>query len=105
MESANPISFEIKGQILYNTDEKKLTRNVTEININGQKVESNNNKSLLDVAKEEIVKTIAELKNLSKQMGGYSYPKNSTEYKKQKQNIKTKTLRFKSRPNNKTYKK
>ena len=99
IEFENKIVFEIKGELIY--DGIRLTRNFTEI-----KIDDDSSSKGMSQAKLLIANKIKGFKNKSSgQNGGYNCPKNSTEYKKQKQIMRTKTLRFKSTPNNKTYKK
>jgi hypothetical protein len=100
------IPFTIEGTITYDNNANKIIRNITTINVHGK---SYNNEGFA-TAKIEMAKEIAKLKaklgkSGGKKSGGHGYAKNSTEYKKQKEILKTKTLRFKSTSNNKTHKK
>jgi len=101
MSTGEEIKFTITGNITY--DNGKITRNIKSITL------TNDNKSYNDYyeAKLEIAKKIAELKQKKRgQMGGdHGFAKNSTEYKKQKEKLKSNTLRFKKNPHTKTYKK
>ena len=113
------IPFIIEGVIIYHSNTNKITRNIKNINIiNGEGFidisENDNHHRQLAIAKLVIARRIAEIKaNLKnkdssqngEKKGGRGYAKNSTEYKKQKEILKTKTLRFKSTSNNKTCKK
>ena len=98
---SDSIKFTITGTITYN--DGKITRNITKIDV---KI-GNNTYSDYYESKLEIAKKIAELKKKRvSQMGGdHGFAKNSTEYKKQKEKLKSNTLRFKKNPHTKTYKK
>jgi hypothetical protein len=105
MNTSQEIPFQINGNITY--DNGKITRNIESITL------TNDNKSYTDYyeAKLEIAKKIAQLNAQLKQKGrgqnggDHGYAKNSTEYKKQKEKLKSNTLRFKKNPHTKTYKK
>jgi hypothetical protein len=93
------INFTVSGKITYDGT-KGITRNITSISIDGSPMD-------LTAAKIVILNKIAELKqNVVGQKGGdHGFAKNSTEYKKQKEKLKSNTLRFKKNPHTKTYKK
>jgi len=113
------IPFIIQGVIIYHSNTNKITRNIKNIDIFNDEgfidiSEDDNHHRQLAIAKIMIARRIAEIKAYVKKLpgsqnggkkGGHGYAKNSTEYKKQKEILKTKTLRFKSTSNNKTCKK
>ena len=100
MSTGEEINFTITGTITYN--DEKITRNITNIEVKiGVNTYTNYE------AKFEIAKKIVELKQKKggQKGGDHGFAKNSTEYKKQKEKLKSNTLRFKKNPHTKTYKK
>ena len=101
------IDFTVSGKITYNDGTKGITRNITSIRVTIDGTENSYTSDKIQNAKLDIAQKIAQLKQkVGGQKGGdHGYAKNSTEYKKQKEKLKSNTLRFKKNPHTKTYKK
>jgi len=111
------IPFTIEGVIIYDSTTNKITRKIFNIFLTKPYESTNYNESndkVFAQTKFLIARRIAKIKdNLKNQdssqnggkKGGHGYAKNSTEYKKQKEKLKSNTLRFKKNPHTKTYKK
>jgi len=101
------INFTVSGKITYDGT-KGITRNITSIIVTIDGDENSYTPGEIQKAKLKIAQKIAELKSqkVGSQTGGYhGFAQNSTEYKKQKEKLKSNTLRFKKNPHTKTYKK